>query len=69
PATGEPPLLLAQICQQWRSVALETPGLWSSIALDHSSSEADPEPSLDAGVGLVDLWFMQAGSHPLSITM
>ncbi|KAJ7291908.1 hypothetical protein C8J57DRAFT_221294, partial [Mycena rebaudengoi] len=36
PAADEPPLLLAQICQQWRSVALAIPELWSSIAIDHS---------------------------------
>ncbi|KAJ7291904.1 hypothetical protein C8J57DRAFT_1588657 [Mycena rebaudengoi] len=75
PAADEPPLLLAQICQQWRSVALATPELWSSIALDHSSTKttyvglfrADPPPR--AIINLVDQWFMRAGSHPLSITM
>ncbi|KAJ7276943.1 hypothetical protein C8J57DRAFT_1466308 [Mycena rebaudengoi] len=79
PAPDEPPLLLAQICQQWRSVAIATPGLWSSIALDNSSTDTaykglsrlfgDVDPSPDAVSLFFDLWFMRAGSHPLSITI
>ncbi|KAJ7276940.1 hypothetical protein C8J57DRAFT_197766 [Mycena rebaudengoi] len=79
PAPDEPPLLLAQICQQWRSVAIATPGLWSSIALDNSSTDTayrglsrlfgDLDPSPDAMSLFFDLWFMRAGNYPLSITI
>ncbi|KAJ7276945.1 hypothetical protein C8J57DRAFT_1223648 [Mycena rebaudengoi] len=79
PAPDEPPLLLAQIFQQWRSVAIATPGLWNSIALDNSSTVTayrglsclfgDVGPSPDAMSLFFDLWFMRAGSHLLSITI
>ncbi|KAJ7277009.1 hypothetical protein C8J57DRAFT_198273 [Mycena rebaudengoi] len=79
PAPDEPPLLLAQICQQWRSVAVATPGLWSSIVLDDSLIETtyrglsrlfgDVDHSPDAVSLFFDLWIMRAGSHPLSITI
>ncbi|KAJ7291895.1 hypothetical protein C8J57DRAFT_1588649 [Mycena rebaudengoi] len=79
PTPDQPPLSLAQICEQWRFVTLGTPELWSSVALDRNSTEAtyvglahlfgDLDPSPDTIANLVDLWFMRAGSHPLSITM
>ncbi|KAJ7277006.1 hypothetical protein C8J57DRAFT_1466339 [Mycena rebaudengoi] len=79
PAPDEPPLLLAQICQQWRSVAIATPGMWTSIALDNSSTDTaykglsrlfgDVDPSPSTVSLFFDLWFMRAGTHPLSITI
>ncbi|KAJ7738163.1 hypothetical protein B0H16DRAFT_1465922 [Mycena metata] len=74
------PLLLAQICGQWRAVALQTPQLWRSIHLEYTyASEYDGIPLLfglpgpkaveDKSSALLDLWFSRAGGHSLSISL
>ncbi|KAJ7142882.1 hypothetical protein C8R44DRAFT_761344 [Mycena epipterygia] len=37
PSAHTPPLTLAQLCSQWRDIALSTPELWSAIDLDFTS--------------------------------
>ncbi|KAJ7861811.1 hypothetical protein B0H14DRAFT_3615948 [Mycena olivaceomarginata] len=50
------PLLLAQICRQWRNVCLDTSELWTSIAF---KEKGHPE--------LVDLWLSRARNRSLTI--
>ncbi|KAJ6457026.1 hypothetical protein C8R47DRAFT_915790, partial [Mycena vitilis] len=33
PSVNKPPLVLAQICRQWREIALSLPELWASVDL------------------------------------
>ncbi|KAJ7096940.1 hypothetical protein C8R44DRAFT_683678 [Mycena epipterygia] len=69
------PLLLAQICSQWRAVALADPGLWSSIYLEFINSIPktakipDAEPIRNRICEMLDLWLTRAAGHPLSITL
>jgi hypothetical protein len=60
PAPLEPPLLLANVCTTWRSIALSTAGLWSSIAVNVTGVDICPHKDL------VKLWVGRSGSHPLS---
>ncbi|KAJ7764318.1 hypothetical protein B0H16DRAFT_1883572 [Mycena metata] len=74
------PLLLAQICSQWRGVAMKTPHLWRSIHLEFSDtyvSDSIPllfgppgaEVAEDQSPALLDLWFTRAGGYSLSISL
>ncbi|KAJ7248980.1 hypothetical protein C8J57DRAFT_1672141 [Mycena rebaudengoi] len=64
-----PPLLLAQVCQQWRSVTLSTRNLWTSIFFEFKLDDAYySRISLDeSDVSDSDLWFGRAANRPLSI--
>ncbi|KAJ7455283.1 hypothetical protein B0H11DRAFT_250597 [Mycena galericulata] len=54
------PLLLTQISSNWRSVALATPALWTSIAANLSVTSCLPKLSL------ITAWITRSGSCPLS---
>ncbi|KAJ7289476.1 hypothetical protein C8J57DRAFT_1459464 [Mycena rebaudengoi] len=83
PSPNQAPLLLAQICRQWRSVALSTADLWTSAALEYHSGDvsyaglsrlfgddSDVAPSEDDAIGLLlDAWFARAAVHPLSLAI
>ncbi|KAJ7135122.1 hypothetical protein C8R46DRAFT_1139508 [Mycena filopes] len=57
PSPREAPLLLAQICRQWRDICLDTPNLWTSIEFD------DTQP-----IEFLLTWLSRAGnSVPLSL--
>ncbi|KAJ7683815.1 hypothetical protein B0H14DRAFT_3907761 [Mycena olivaceomarginata] len=51
PSARSAPLLLAQICQQWRDVALSTSQLWSSLYINGGRI---PQPCLE---NIVRTWF------------
>jgi hypothetical protein len=55
------PLLLCQICRQWRRVALSTPTLWRAIELDITSTGNRLE--------LLDSWLSRSGDCPLSLSL
>ncbi|KAF7364473.1 F-box domain-containing protein [Mycena sanguinolenta] len=63
PSPLEAPLLLAQICRQWREICLDSPELWSSVEFYRPSSI----PNLASD--LVDLWLSRAKSHPLQLSL
>lgn len=74
PSSKSAPLLLAQICIQWRAIALATPELWSSVCLEGPCLSDDPPPLIDSQepqpiASLVDLWFTRSRNCPLSITL
>ncbi|KAJ6533040.1 hypothetical protein B0H19DRAFT_877038, partial [Mycena capillaripes] len=56
PSPIHAPLLLAQICRQWRQIALHTPALWRCLLLE------DGRP-----VELLHLWLSRCGNLPISL--
>ncbi|KAJ7513061.1 hypothetical protein B0H11DRAFT_2268038 [Mycena galericulata] len=58
PSPSTAPLLLAQVCQQWRQIALDMPRLWRSLAFIDSSS-----------VEILKIWLSRAGSLPLHYSL
>ncbi|KAF8217981.1 hypothetical protein K438DRAFT_15775 [Mycena galopus ATCC 62051] len=54
------PLLLTQICRDWRALALSTPALWDTI------TEVEGHDPLRVEQ-LVTTWFSRAGTRPLSL--
>ncbi|KAJ6536543.1 hypothetical protein DFH09DRAFT_1324579 [Mycena vulgaris] len=66
PSPKDAPLLLAQVCRQWRGIALSLPVLWTSICVAVVLS-ADPRDELLSAV--LDLWLERAGNCTLSVSM
>ncbi|KAF7335155.1 F-box domain-containing protein [Mycena sanguinolenta] len=58
PSPLSAPLLLAQICRQWRDIAIASPGLWQSIGLIDTRS-----------VGVFETWLARSGNHPLNLSL
>ncbi|KAJ6532252.1 hypothetical protein DFH09DRAFT_1092917 [Mycena vulgaris] len=66
PNSSEAPLLLSQICREWRSIAISTPRLWVDLHLDLEYLQWDEEEDLEA---VIVEWFSRAGSCPLSFSV
>ncbi|KAJ7108320.1 hypothetical protein C8R44DRAFT_299040 [Mycena epipterygia] len=62
PSPRTAPLLLAQICRQWRNIALSTGELWRSVHLVIGRSDDQDRARL-----LFDSWLSRARGHPLSL--
>ncbi|KAJ7177094.1 hypothetical protein C8R46DRAFT_1346969 [Mycena filopes] len=61
PSSWDPlkgPLVLTQICHQWREIAIHTPALWCSVHLTTRSS-----------LELLHLWLARSGNAPLNLTL
>ncbi|KAJ7929509.1 hypothetical protein B0H13DRAFT_2264482 [Mycena leptocephala] len=58
PSPHKAPLLLAQICHQWREICLDTPELWTSIAFGDTKS-----------VELLKQWLSRARNQPLTVAL
>ncbi|KAJ7782015.1 hypothetical protein DFH07DRAFT_792319 [Mycena maculata] len=58
PSPHTAPLLLAQICRQWREFCLDTPTLWASIVFGDVGS-----------VELLKMWLARSKSCPLSLSL
>ncbi|KAF8145287.1 hypothetical protein K438DRAFT_564051 [Mycena galopus ATCC 62051] len=62
PLTGlDSPALLAQICREWREIAVETPTLWRAILLSYSGIPFDRQAHL------LDMWLSRSRCCPLSV--
>ncbi|KAF7349232.1 F-box domain-containing protein [Mycena sanguinolenta] len=61
------PLLLCQICRQWRMIALSTPILWRAISVE--LRRGDSEKRLAAELELLKTWLKRSGDCPLSISL
>ncbi|KAJ7768388.1 hypothetical protein B0H16DRAFT_1716396 [Mycena metata] len=64
PNVTEAPLLLCTVCSQWRTIAILTPALWSSIELAFKFSLFGSK-----FLALLDLWLSRTGHHPLSLSL
>ncbi|KAJ7670319.1 hypothetical protein B0H17DRAFT_1086024 [Mycena rosella] len=56
PSPFHAPLILGQICRQWRQIALHTPALWQALEFDGDL----------ASVEILKLWLSRTGNSPLS---
>jgi hypothetical protein len=54
----EAPLLLNFVCSKWRTVAISTPQLWSSISLDLPPC---------GGIEMLETWLSRSSASPLKI--
>jgi hypothetical protein len=61
------PLLLCQICRQWRAVALSTPLLWRAIQVELTRGTSDKQ--LAAQLELLKTWLQRSGNCPLSLSL
>ncbi|KAJ6471922.1 hypothetical protein C8R45DRAFT_1217887 [Mycena sanguinolenta] len=70
-SAADPPLLLCRISQRWRSLALSTPRLWTSLHLalpPVEDSRTAHGPELRQIDDAVKKWLSRSGSLPLSIS-
>ncbi|KAJ7125430.1 hypothetical protein C8R46DRAFT_863942, partial [Mycena filopes] len=59
PDPSKGPLLVTQICGQWREVATHTPEIWRSLEFT-----TDYKP-----VELLELWLARSGDAPLNLML
>ncbi|KAJ8702044.1 hypothetical protein PTI98_000792 [Pleurotus ostreatus] len=62
PCPCEAPLLLTQVCAEWRRLAIAMPLLWSSLSVIVYPTHSDP------ALPLIYLWLDRSGSCPLSLS-
>ncbi|KAJ7878337.1 hypothetical protein B0H14DRAFT_1646418 [Mycena olivaceomarginata] len=74
PSPTKPPLLLTQICHDWREIATSSSELWSSVDLCFSTKwtwglgQAQQIPN-NGALPLLQQWFERANARPLSVTI
>ncbi|KAJ6487126.1 hypothetical protein C8R47DRAFT_1127792 [Mycena vitilis] len=67
PSPTAPPLLLAQICRDWREIALGTSEIWSSV--DVAFTRQDTTEAKEGAVFTIETWLSRAKGQPLSLTV
>ncbi|KAJ7086281.1 hypothetical protein C8R44DRAFT_752683 [Mycena epipterygia] len=65
PLASAAPLLLAQVCRQWRDVALSTGDLWASAAFSFEKG-THTDSNMDR---ILAAWFPRAAGRPLSLVI
>jgi hypothetical protein len=68
---SDAPLLLGQVCKDWRQVSLSTPYLWASIhiVIPLNARARVLHPLIDAKTKGIESWLSRSGSLPLSISV
>jgi hypothetical protein len=71
PSLNRAPLLLLQVCTEWRSIAISTPQLWDHIHLDFEAFPllATCKSAAPAVAASVEAWFSRASQRPLSLAI
>ncbi|KAJ7668777.1 hypothetical protein DFH06DRAFT_1039284, partial [Mycena polygramma] len=70
PSPTAPPLLLAQICRDWRETALNTCELWHSVDVAFAKQHWDlPDIANDGALPIMKTWLSRAKGHHLSLTV
>jgi hypothetical protein len=59
PSPSEAPLLLGQICRQWREIALDAHDLWQCLQFPGDTAPAE----------LLELWLSRSGNLPLNYSL
>ena len=67
PSPGGAPLLLAHVNRQWRSVALNSPKLWSRLHLVFDERICSNQQLLEGYLSVLSFWMAQ--SRPLPIDL
>jgi hypothetical protein len=71
PSPARPPLSLAQICRDWREIALSSSEFWSSVDLSFPlfrNGQLYESPN-EGAFPLLEKWFARAKARPLSVTI
>ncbi|KAJ7756282.1 hypothetical protein B0H16DRAFT_1539243 [Mycena metata] len=63
------PLLLCQICQEWRAIALSTPSLWSAIRITTPTDVDVPESHEVLKLEILKTWLTRSRNCPLSLSL
>ncbi|KAJ7364945.1 hypothetical protein DFH08DRAFT_840432 [Mycena albidolilacea] len=66
---AEAPLLLGRICRHWRSVAYNTPMLWSSMHIPCLNYLHTPPNIISSLERTVEAWLVRSATCPLSISL
>ncbi|KAJ6626020.1 hypothetical protein B0H10DRAFT_1999952 [Mycena sp. CBHHK59/15] len=68
PSRDEAPIILTRICQDWRTIALSTPFLWTYVCIELDSD--DGRGHIDSEwIYLLDRWLHRSQKQPLSVVI
>ncbi|KAJ3834923.1 hypothetical protein EV361DRAFT_444002 [Lentinula raphanica] len=62
PSPDQAPLLLTQVCRNWRSIAIGTPRLWSTLSINASNGSA-------SHAEISKLWLDRSKKVPLTLSL
>lgn len=62
-SNGNAPLLLCRVCSLWRSIILDTPKLWTTVAITIRNLKRDPQ----VGRQVINSWLERSRNLPLGL--